>query len=748
MTKLCKKIVSIIWILSILGISIIDYIYAENLETDYIENLVNNEIQKEINELETIKEPIIEIQENQEILEKTTEPTIQKNIIEEFWKEIEEQKDIIEKEINTQETTEPKNIQPEIPENNQKEVSEEPSLMIQPTILLQTPTPMMTATPMPNGTCGIDWDNITWTYDTNTKILYLEWDWDMANYSSQWAPWYTYRFQITWVVLSWEITSIWDYSFDSFKKLQSINIPDTVTEIWVKAFYDCNNLSWVILPDWLKLIKWSAFSKCKSLKSINLPDWIDFTWSYIFDSSWLTGIVIPWSIKDIWNWAFNNCTALAEVTIMEWVETIPYRAFRLTPITHIELPNSIKSIEQEAFSACSKLSSIYIWPNIENIVYVDESHAYTAFHECTNLKSIYIDHPEWFLEWWPWWADNADIYRFWNFDYSPATNTSWNVLAYLTGYSDNIQISNNSWLFNYIFTNNWDFTFRLNEKYDKTANVYRIDRTNPTCNRELNNSSIELLCTDNIWIFTWIITTWDIIYDTWLIILSDPIVQTIPNWYKYQFSYTKLENVSWSTNIKLPENVIYDLAWNSCSQTTSPEISINTVQTQKDSKSWWGITLKKDKCPDWDFSDSYYDWSCEIQKDKNLWSHNSAWEKSSIGQSDLFERAKQNNLVNYSKEESLDELNITRGELAKISSLYSVRILWKSIDKSKISDCTNFWDMPINNLKDNVYNIWACALWIMWYQSNLKDYLNTFRANDIATKSEIEIVLSRIFTNN
>ena len=211
--------------------------------------------------------------------------------------------------------------------------------------------------------------------------------------------------------------------------------------------------------------------KC-NLKSINLPDWIDFTWSYIFDSSWLTGIVIPWSIKDIWNWAFNNCTALAEVTIMEWVETIPYRAFRLTPITHIELPNSIKSIEQEAFSACSKLSSIYIWPNIENIVYVDESHAYTAFHECTNLKSIYIDRPKWFLAWWPWWADNADIYRFWNFDYSPATNTSWNVLAYLTGYSDNIQISNNSWLFNYIFTNNWDFTFRLNEKYDKNFTFF------------------------------------------------------------------------------------------------------------------------------------------------------------------------------------------------------------------------------------------------------------------------------------
>ena len=37
------------------------------------------------------------------------------------------------------------------------------------------------------------------------------------------------------------------------------------------------------------------------------------------------------------------------------------------------------------------------------------------------------------------------------------------------------------------------------------------------------------------------------------------------------------------------------------------------ISTQ--SAGWW-VSLRKDKCPNWDLSDSYYDWTCEKQNNQ------------------------------------------------------------------------------------------------------------------------------------
>ena len=84
--------------------------------------------------------------------------------------------------------------------------------------------------------------------------------------------------------------------------------------------------------------------------------------------------------------------------------------------------------------------------------------------------------------------------------------------------------------------------------------------------------------------------------------------------------------------------------------------------------------------------------------------------------------------------------NITRAELAKMISNYTINILWKNVDINK--NC-NFND--ISNEIDVKYDHWithTCQLWLMW--QNIKN----FRPNDPVTRAEFWTVLSRTLWGN
>ena len=95
------------------------------------------------------------------------------------------------------------------------------------------------------GTCG---DNLTWSYDTDTKALTIEGTGDMMNYVSEdyWepgggqtftvAPWYSVRDYISSLSLPNGLTSIGSYAFYKCTNLTTVTIPTTITSIGENAF--------------------------------------------------------------------------------------------------------------------------------------------------------------------------------------------------------------------------------------------------------------------------------------------------------------------------------------------------------------------------------------------------------------------------------------------------------------------------------------------------------------------------------
>ena len=178
------------------------------------------------------------------------------------------------------------------------------------------------------GTCG---DNLTWSYDTDTKALTIEGTGDMS-YNE--VPWAQVNSSILSVSLPDGLTSIGDYAFRNCSSLTSITIPNSVTSIGGSAFSDCSNLTSITIPDGVTSIGGSAFVRCSSLTSITIPNSVTSIREYTFyDCSALTSITIPNSVTSIGGHAFMYCTALTSVT----------------------LGNSVTSIGGSAFNSCSQV---------------------------------------------------------------------------------------------------------------------------------------------------------------------------------------------------------------------------------------------------------------------------------------------------------------------------------------------------------------------------------------------------------
>jgi len=151
--------------------------------------------------------------------------------------------------------------------------------------------------------------------------------------------------------------------------------------------------------------------------------------------------------------------------------------------------------------------------------------------------------------------------------------------------------------------------------------------------------------------------------------------------------------------------------------------------------------IKKDNCPNWDFSDSYYDWDCWVSKDDEIWqTHWSSWEDSEIKEYyDVYKRAYENWLITKSQiDNKWFEKNLTRIEASKLLSDYAINILWKTWDNTKVN---KFIDVPeyLDSLYWNSVSI-SYSLWIMWI--NMPN--NRFKPFWIVPRSEFITALSRM----
>jgi surface protein len=91
---------------------------------------------------------------------------------------------------------------------------------------------------------------------------------------------------------------------------------------------------------------------------------------------------------------------------------------------------------------------------------------------------------------------------------------------------------------------------------------------------------------------------------------------------------------------------------------------------------------------------------------------------------------------------------LTRSQMAKISSIFATKVLWKLPDESKYNFCSQFADISTLNTEMKSYVIESCELWYMWYQSNGTDSLVKFRPYSPITVAEVAVIVSRMLRWN
>lgn len=191
---------------------------------------------------------------------------------------------------------------------------------------------------------------------------------------------------ITYLGITYSITSIGDNAFSGCSNLTAVYIPNSVASIEDYAFEYCSNLSTISIPNSVTKIGYAAFYKCVGLKSFIIPTSItEISGSMLYECSGLTSVIIPNSVTKIGSHAFCSCISLISINIPNSVTEIGGCAFYgCTGLTSVDLPNSITQIGYSAFYGCIGLNSIIIPKSVIEI-------GPGVFSGCTDLISITVD---------------------------------------------------------------------------------------------------------------------------------------------------------------------------------------------------------------------------------------------------------------------------------------------------------------------------------------------------------------------
>ncbi len=236
-----------------------------------------------------------------------------------------------------------------------------------------------------SGTCG---ENVTWELDIETGVLTISGTGEMKDYSnlSSYAPWYTYRENISLVRIGDGITSIGRFSFYECVKLKTISLSNDITSIGDWAFGKCTNLANIEIPSKVTSIGYGSFYECKSFTDITIPKSTTDIGDYAFRScSNLTNITIPTGITEIGEGVFGFCSSLKEIAIPVGVTSIGDEAFSsCINLINVIIPDGVTSIGDFAFCNCPLISSIVI---PKSIWFVGDN----AFSMCTALADAYYN---------------------------------------------------------------------------------------------------------------------------------------------------------------------------------------------------------------------------------------------------------------------------------------------------------------------------------------------------------------------
>lgn len=233
--------------------------------------------------------------------------------------------------------------------------------------------------PPKSGKCGAagDGSGVTWQLTENTDgsstyTLTISGSGAMEDYlMSSNQPWYSFRYQITSVVVSPGVTSIGNLAFSLSRKIIHVDIADSVVSIGEQAFSDCSSLTDIKIPQSVTYIDANAFNSCTKLSSITLStnNITSIRPHTFYGCSELSSIVIPDGVTSIQLGAFSNCTKLTSITIPGSVTSIGNAAFRdCTTLTSITIPSSVTSIGSNVFDGCTSLNDIRYSGTSESVI--------------------------------------------------------------------------------------------------------------------------------------------------------------------------------------------------------------------------------------------------------------------------------------------------------------------------------------------------------------------------------------------
>ena len=206
-----------------------------------------------------------------------------------------------------------------------------------------------------NGTLS---DNISWSYTTD-GTLRISGTGAMTVCESGEYPWSGLSGIVTKVIIENGVTTVADWAFEEFIRLQSVSFGSSITEIGDYAFYQCHDLQNFILPDGLLTIGDGSFRDCESTTVVNMPDTVTELghWAFVGCSA-LESVKLSNSLTEIT--AFGWCSSLKSLVIPEGVTTIGSQAFNVcTSLETITLPTTLTSISSYAFDACDSLTDVY-----------------------------------------------------------------------------------------------------------------------------------------------------------------------------------------------------------------------------------------------------------------------------------------------------------------------------------------------------------------------------------------------------
>ena len=188
------------------------------------------------------------------------------------------------------------------------------------------------------GNCGAQGNNLTWvlTYDGVDSVLTISGSGDMENFAYQMAPWYSYRTQMTQLVIGNGVTTIGNFTFwGCYGFTGDLTIPNSVTSIGTQAFAFCSGFTGdLIIPNSVTTIGPAAFQSCSGFTGdLAIGNSITTIGGYTFEGcSGFTGdLIIPNSVTNIGPAAFQSCSGFTGDLI---------------------IPNSVTSIGDRAFLYC------------------------------------------------------------------------------------------------------------------------------------------------------------------------------------------------------------------------------------------------------------------------------------------------------------------------------------------------------------------------------------------------------------